>query len=355
MNQPIPPARLLGDIGGTNARFGWQADRTAPIEQVRTLHCADFATLEDAIRAYLQGAALGVPPTCGIGIATPITGDAVHMTNHHWTFSQRALRERLGLDRLLVINDFTALALAVPVLDAGALRQVGSGSAVTGSAIGVLGPGTGLGVSGLVPRGDDADAWYRMRDDDGDVGNFGDGNANPPIYLPLQGEGGHVTLAAETAREFAALEVLRRRYGHASAERVVSGQGLLDLCLALCEVDGITPSPAATPADVTRQALDASSPICLEALQMFCGFLGSVAGNLALTLGAQGGVYIGGGIVPRLGAWFDTSPFRARFEAKGRFRDYLASIPTFVIDANVAPSLAGAARALDSMPGGSAT
>jgi glucokinase len=336
LSQPLPSARLLADIGGTNARFGWQADRTGPIEQVSTLRCADHATLEDAIRAYLQGAALGVPPTCGIGIATPITGDAVRMTNHHWAFSQRALRERMGFDRLLVINDFTALALAVPVLDASVLRQVGGGAAVAGAAIGVLGPGTGLGVSGLVPRGDDA------RDGD------------RRTYLPLQGEGGHVTLAADTAREFAALDVLRRRYGHASAERVVSGQGLLDLCLALCEVDRIAPAPASTAADVTRRALDASDATCVEALQMFCGFLGSVAGNLALTLGAQGGVYIGGGIVPRLGTWFDASPFRARFEAKGRFRDYLAAIPTLVIDANVAPSLLGAARALDSMAGGAA-
>ena len=335
MNQTIPSARLLADIGGTNARFGWQANRAAPIEQVRTLPCTDFATLEDAIHAYLHREALGVPPTCAIGIATPITGDAVRMTNHHWTFSQRELRERLGLERLLVINDFTALALAVPVLDPSALRQVGSGAAVAGAAIGVLGPGTGLGVSGLIPRGDESD-----------------GDGTPPAYLPLQGEGGHVTLAAETMREFAALGVLRRRYGHASAERVVSGQGLFDLCLALCELDGITASPAATAADVTRQALDASDATCVEALQMFCGFLGSVAGNLALTLGAQGGVYIGGGIVPRLGAWFDASPFRGRFEAKGRFRDYLGAIPTFVIDANVTPSLTGAARALDSMPGG---
>ncbi len=340
LSHPIPPARLLADIGGTNARFGWQADRAAPIEQVRTLPCADFATLEDAIRAYLHGAALAVPPVCCIGIATPITGDAVRMTNHHWAFSQRALRERMGFERLLVINDFTALALAVPVLDASVLRQVGSGAAVAGAAIGVLGPGTGLGVSGLIPRGDDAS------DDSAD--------GNPPTYLPLQGEGGHVTLAADTAREFAALAVLRRRYGHASAERVVSGQGLLDLCLALCEVDGIAAVPASTAADVTRQALDASNATCIEALQMFCGFLGSVAGNLALTLGAQGGVYIGGGIVPRLGTWFDASPFRARFEAKGRFRDYLAAIPTFVIDANVTPSLTGAARALESMPGGAA-
>ena len=344
MNHPTPQARLVADIGGTNARFGWQATRAAPIEQVHTLRCADFATLEDAIRAYLRGAALAVPPVCGIGIATPITGDAVRMTNHHWAFSQRALRERLGFARLLVINDFTALALAVPVLDASALRQVGGGTAVVGAAIGVLGPGTGLGVSGLVPR----------RNDDGHDDGHDDDDDQAGVYLPLQGEGGHVTLAAETPREFAALDVLRRRYGHASAERVVSGQGLLDLCTALGEVDGIAVVPAASAADVTRQALDASDATCTEALQMFCGFLGSVAGNLALTLGAQGGVYIGGGIVPRLGMWFDGSPFRSRFEAKGRFRAYLAAIPTYVIDANVAPSLMGAARALDSMPGGAA-
>ena len=361
MNHFTPQARLVADIGGTNARFGWQADRAAPIEHVQTLRCADFATLEDAIRAYLDGAALAVPPVCGIGIATPITGDAVRMTNHHWAFSQRDLRTRLGLARLLVINDFTALALAVPVLQAGALRQVGGGAAVAGAAIGVLGPGTGLGVSGLVPRGDPDGAGDRSVDGRGDgdgdgigIGiGIGIGHGEAGVYLPLQGEGGHVTLAADTLREFAALDVLRRRYGHASAERVVSGQGLLDLCTALCEVDGITPVPASTAADVTRQALDASNPTCTEALQMFCGFLGSVAGNLALTLGAQGGVYIGGGIVPRLGTWFDGSPFRSRFEAKGRFRGYLAAIPTFVIDANVAPSLIGAARALDSMAGGS--
>ena len=327
MSAALDTTRLVADIGGTNARFGWQAGPGTAIDHVRTLACADHASVEAAVRAYLQAVALPVPAVCAIGIATPITGDAVRMTNHHWAFSQRALRRQLGLQRLLVINDFTALALAVPALDAHAVRQAGGGARVPGAAIGVIGPGTGLGVSGLLPRGD------------------GSG-----VYIPLQGEGGHVTLAAETPREFAALSVLQRRHGHASAERVVSGQGLLGLCAALCELDGLANVPASSAADVTRQALDASDATCIETLQMFCGFLGSVAGNLALTLGAQGGVYLGGGIVPRLGTWFDGSPFRSRFEAKGRFRDYLAAIPTFVIDANEAPSLIGASRALESMP-----
>ena len=327
MSSSVATARLLADIGGTNARFGWQAGPGAAIDHVRTLACADHASVEAAVRAYLQAVALAMPTVCAIGIATPITGDAVCMTNHDWAFSQRELRQRLGLQRLLVINDFTALALAVPVLAPRALRQVGRGAPVPGAAVGVIGPGTGLGVSGLLPRGDGSD-----------------------VFVPLQGEGGHVTLAAETPREFAALSVLQRRHGHASAERVVSGQGLLGLCTALCELDGIATVPAATAADVTRHALNASDATCTEALQMFCGLLGSVAGNLALTLGAQGGVYLGGGIVPRLGLWFDGSPFRSRFEAKGRFRGYLAAIPTFVIDANEAPSLIGASRALESMP-----
>ena len=325
MTSSSSDARIVADIGGTHARFGWQASAGAPIDHVHSLACADFATLADAFEAYLRTAALPLPPNCSIGIATPVSGDSVRMTNHHWAFSQSGLRERLGLRRLLVINDFTALALAVPALPAEALRQVGGGAAVRGAAVGVIGPGTGLGVSGLLPRGD------------GDT------------VVPIEGEGGHVTLAAETDAEFRVLASVRRRHGHVSAERIVSGQGLLNLYRAICDVNGDYASAAASSADVTRLALAAGDAACVEAVQMFCGFLGSVAGNLALTLGARGGVYIGGGIVPRLGAWFDASPFRSRFEAKGRFRDYLASIPAFVIIAPTSPSLLGAARALDAL------
>ncbi len=321
---PVPtgPARLLGDVGGTNARFAWQPFEGAALSNIVTLPCAAFTTLAEALRAYLRQIGRPAPPCCAIGIATPVTGDAVRMTNHHWAFSIAAMQAELGFERLVVINDFTALALALPDLGAQELRQHGGTAAVPGAAKALIGPGTGLGVSGLLPTGQ-AGRW-----------------------LALQGEGGHVSLAAGNAREAAVLDVLRRNHGHVSAERAVSGIGLTALHAALRELDGLGAADDLTPGEITSMGLDSSNPQCVETLDLFCAFLGSVAGNLALTLGARGGVYIGGGIVPRLGAAFERSRFRARFEAKGRFRSYLEPIPVFVIHTAVSPALLGAARAL---------
>ena len=311
--------RLLGDIGGTNARFAWQAAPDAAFDDIRTLPCADFPTLEAAMRAYLGERRAA---QCAFGIANPVTGDEVRMTNHHWAFSIEALRLAMGFERLVVVNDFTALALALPALPRGHLRAVGGGAPVADAAVALIGAGTGLGVSGLLPSG------------------------RPGVWLPIAGEGGHVTVAAETPREFAVLQALQRRHGHVSAERVVSGQGLENLYSALREIDG-RPEAGASAAQVSEQALAGADAHAVEALTLFCAFLGSATGNLALTLGARGGVYIGGGIVPRLGTWFDASPFRARFEAKGRFAGYLAAMPTWVIDAPSSPALLGASRAFD--------
>ncbi len=311
---------LVGDVGGTNARFGWQDDAGAPITRVQVLPCAEHASLLAAIRTYLADQGLPAPASVAIGIANPVTGDRVHMTNHHWAFSIGELREALGAARMLVVNDFTALALALPRLQPAQKRQVGPGEAVAGAAIGLIGPGTGLGVSGLLPAG--------------------------AHYLPIAGEGGHVTLPAGNAREFAVIECLRRRYGHVSAERVLSGAGLVDLYHALSEVDGLQGREITAPAEVLARAAEHPQSRAAEAQDLFCGFLGAVAGDLALTLGARGGVYIGGGIVPRLGERFEASPFRARFEAKGRFAAYLAQVPTWVIHSPVSPALDGAAQAL---------
>jgi glucokinase len=322
----MQPLRLLADIGGTNIRLAWQASPTGPLQDTRVLPCAAFPTVDAALAAYLREAGVPAPREAAFGIANPVTGDAVRMTNHSWSFSQRALREAFGFERLLVINDFTALALALPLLMPGQLRSVGGGSAVEGGAIALLGPGTGLGVSGLVfPPG------ARMG-------------------VPLAGEGGHVSLAAQTRREFDVLAVLRERYGHVSAERAVSGAGLADLYHAVRVLAGHGGGESASAAEVTARALQPGDALALEALELFCGFLGSVAGDLALTLGARGGVYLGGGMVPRLGAWFGQSPFRARFEAKGRFQPYLAAIPCWVIDPGATPALYGASRALDIAP-----
>lgn len=317
-----PGARLIADIGGTNARFAWQAGPGTPLLDTQVLQVADFGRLQDAIRSYVNGIGRCVPGAMAVAIANPITGDQVHMTNADWSFSQAAVRAEFGLHTFRLLNDFTALALALPDLPACGLRQVGGIAPVPRAPIALLGAGTGLGVSGLIP-----------------VGEAG--------WVPLAGEGGHVTLPATTARERLVMDGLTLRYGHASAERLVCGQGLFDTFALLCQADGVATGSIHNAAGVTEAALKARHPQAVEALTMFCAVLGTVAGNLALTLGAHGGVYVGGGIVPRLGSWFDASPFRERFQAKGRFKAYLGSIPVWVITSEHSPALLGAARALD--------
>ncbi len=314
--------RLLGDIGGTNARFAWQAERGAPLTDVATYPAAGHETLLHAMQHYLAQHPRPAPQQCAIGIANPIVGDRVQMTNHHWAFSISEMERALGVKRFLVINDFTALALSLTSLDSADLRAVGSGTAVANAPLGLLGPGTGLGVSGLLPA----------------VGGRS--------AIPINGEGGHVTLAPVNEVEEKVVRILRREFGHPSAERALSGSGLVNLYNALCEIDGVAAKPL-TPADVTAQPeTDAQ---CRGAIDLFFSFLGNVAGNLALSLGARGGMYIGGGIVPRLGDRIDRSLFRERFEDKGRFRGYLNAIPIWVVDAGMSPALIGAARALDDL------
>jgi glucokinase len=312
--------RLLGDVGGTNARFAWQASASAPLSHIQVLSCSQYLGITEAIEAYLTGNGLTSPVAAGIGIANPITGDQVVMTNHHWSFSIQQLQQQLSLNRLQVINDFTALALALPCLTTEQKVQIGGKEPIQNAPVALLGAGTGLGVSGLMPLGQHV--------------------------LPISGEGGHVTLAAQNAKEFAVIERIGQKYGHVSAERVLSGQGLVDLYWALGQNTGL-PAQAVQASEITQWALHDKDPLSLACLDMFAGFLGSVAGDLALTLGARGGVYIGGGIVPRLLGWFEHSPFRQRFEAKGRFATYLQDIPVWVIQAHESPALLGAARALD--------
>ncbi|HEY5801985.1 MAG TPA: glucokinase [Burkholderiaceae bacterium] len=319
--------RLLADIGGTNARFALE---TAPgaCAAVAVLACRDYATLHDALAHYLDRAdvqALAPQVRHGaLAIANPVDGDTIRMTNHHWAFSIAALRDAFGLSTLLVVNDFTALAMALPHLDDTQRRQVGRGAVRADRAIGLLGAGTGLGVSGILP----VDGGKR--------------------WVPLCSEGGHVTFSPVDEFETEVLRVLWRDHPHVSAERLLSGMGIELLHRVLCELEG-TPVPAlAAPleaADITQRGLDGSCAVCARTVQLFCAMLGTVAGNLALTLGAGGGVYIGGGIVPRLGAAFEQSAFRARFEAKGRFTDYLAQVPTFVITADY-PAFVGVSAIL---------
>lgn len=317
MTRCFDSPRLLADVGGTNARF---AIETAPrqFEAVAVLPCSDYPSLGAAAAAYLDGASAHADGIrhAAIAIANPVDGDSVSMTNHSWSFSTAALREELDLSTLLVVNDFTALAMALPHLLPSQRTRIGGGVELAGRTIGLIGPGTGLGVSGIVPV---------------------DGR-----WAALASEGGHASFAPGDDTEFAIMRHLQGEYGHASAERLLSGPGLE---LIYHVLSGQRKSAA----DITQAALTESDADCLAAVDCFCGVLGSVAGNVALTLGATGGMYIGGGIVPRLGHLFARSPFRARFEAKGRLQPYLERIPTFLITEQY-PAFLGVSAILSEQP-----
>jgi glucokinase len=311
---------LVADVGGTNARFGWVDEPSAGVRHLRQFAVADHASPAHAAAAYLDslGAGRAAPRRAAIAVATAIDGDAVTLTNSHWSFSCAALREALGVGELRVLNDFEALALSLPRLQPHQVRAHGALPHARGT-LAVIGPGTGLGVAGVVQTGS---GWQA-----------------------LPGEGGHATLSAADDFEAALLQHVRRSYSHVSAERLLSGIGLPTLHAAVAAVRGERAEALAAP-QIVEQAVAGGDGPCARTLDAFCALLGGFAGNVALTLGARGGVYIGGGIVPRLGELFFASRFRERFEAKGRFQAYLQAIPTaLIIDTQVA--LTGAVAALE--------
>ncbi len=309
--------RLVADIGGTNARFALE---TAPqqLAQIEVLACADYASLVEAMQHYLQRQGQPTIRHAAVAIANPIVGDWVQMTNHHWAFSIETTRQALHLDTLLFINDFTAQALSIPHMAPDDWVQVGGGVADAAAPIAVLGPGTGLGVSGLIPH----------------AGG----------YTALAGEGGHVSFSPFDDNEIHLLQYAQRQYGHVSAERFLSGAGLSLIYEALAVREQVE-RPQLSAAEISSRALSGHSPLCRLSLDVFCAMLGTVAANLALTLGARGGVYLVGGIIPRFIDYFKTSPFRSRFENKGRFNAYLAAIPVYIVLSRY-PGLSGAAVAL---------
>jgi glucokinase len=304
--------RLLADIGGTNARFALELG-PGRIEHVEILRCADHATPAEALQTYLSLphiAANGAVRHAAIAIANPVLGDVVRMTNHHWTFSIAALGRQMGFDTFVVVNDFAALAMALPHLGDGEKRQIGGGTPVPDAPIGLVGAGTGLGVSGLVPSID----------------------GGTPRWTALRSEGGHATFAPADETEVDILRFAWREFGHVSAERLLSGAGIGLIYRALASRHGrAVEAPHA--ATIVQRGLSGACPLCDETVEIFCGVMGTVAGNLALTLGARGGIYIGGGIAPRLGQRLDRSRFRSRFEDKGRLADYLAQVPCYIITA----------------------
>ncbi len=322
-----PSARLVADIGGSNARFGWIAPGSQLIAHVDTLPVAQHASLADAALFYLSalqprlGELYVAPQSAAFAVATAVTGDLIDLTNSNWRFSQADLQAALGLQRLCVLNDFEALALALPHLRPEQLRPQGAWPPPDGTKA-VIGPGTGLGVACVAPM--PGGGW-----------------------LAMAGEGGHSTLAPGDDFESELLAIVRRQHAHVSAERLLSGIGLPVLHAAVRELSSAGLADASAPLEA-KQIVDlglAGDAMCRRTLETFCALLGSFAGSVALVVGARSGVYIGGGIVPRLGELFFASQFRARFEAKGRLRGYLESIPTALITDTLA-ALTGAAAAL---------
>lgn len=295
---------LIADIGGTNARFAL-ADEGGFYEE-KVLQCADYPGIVEATQAYIDGLKGAKAGKAAFAIAGPVNGDRFQMTNHLWNFSIEETRKALSLESFALMNDFKAIALAIPHLKSSDYKQVGGQQKpeVQGT-IGVLGPGTGLGVASLF--------WAHDR------------------YFANPGEGPHVTMPAKTQREFDIFRTLRYKYHHISAERVCSGKGLVNIYNAIRILDGRDDLPELDGKQIAEKAISKTCPVCEESLDKMMGFLGSIAGNLALTLGAFGGIYIAGGIPAKLGDYFFTSRFRTEFESKGRFNEYMGKIPTYLI------------------------
>ena len=304
---------VVADVGGTNIRLAVCQLETGKLSKLKEFPCSKFVTLEAALIQYFSTLQGKVIHLC-VGIACPVENDLIEMTNLSWKFSKQALKNKLALTSLFVINDYTAISLAVPFLPSEEKIQIGNGEVQPNGVTAVFGPGTGLGVSHIIKP---ADKW-----------------------ISLDGEGGHVSFTPYTNLQADILLLLQKKLGHVSAERVLSGQGLVNLYESICTLSE-QPIQFTQPKDITRAALDKSCEFATQSLEVFCQIMGGFAGNLALNLNCTGGVYIAGGIVPRFVDFFVSSEFRTFFEDKGRFKDYLSAIPTFLIT-NDNPGLLGA-------------
>ena len=307
---------VVGDIGGTNARFAL-ANQTHPgFRDVVELKCADFETSGDAIRAFLDRVGAGVPDAMCLAAAGPVVDGSIDVTNNHWEVSSEHLASSFDVDAIRLLNDFEAIAYSLPFIAAEDRSVIGrtQGVALTGRDfnVAVLGPGTGLGVAGLLGR-------------EGQL-------------FPVTGEGGHVAFAPETARQIELLSTLREQFNRVSAERLVAGSGIENIHGALCRIEGVDEGSMSAP-----QVFEAASQsqTAAEAVDLFFEIMGQIAGDLALTLGAWDGVYVAGGIAKRYPEALAASRFRAAFESKGRHSHILERIPTYLIT-HGQPGLLGA-------------
>ena len=309
MNKPM---QIVADIGGTNVRFAYVRSGCDELLGIEIFPCADFPFFVDAIRAYIgRGHVKQVDRIC-LAIAGPVESDLIDLPNNHWAFSRSELQTSLGV-ALTIINDFSAQVLCIDDLSESELLWIGAARPQGGRVKAVLGPGTGLGVSALLPNGS---------------------------IIPS--EGGHAAFAPLDDHEMDLLSQLWQRYERVSVERVLSGMGLANLYWANCRLGGHERELLA--ADITAGA-HAGDPYCQRAVEDFCAILGSVAGDVALMMGATDGVYLSGGILPRILDLLDAARFRQRFDDKGRFAEICAGIPLAIVLAQH-PGLRGCVAAL---------
>jgi glucokinase len=307
---------LVADAGGTNVRFALVDAGTAKLRAPKKFASKDFPGIAEAARAYLSESG-AKPSRAVLAVAGPVRDNAIHMTNIGWKFSGDEVAAALGMERVELINDFEAIALAVPHLGPDDLAALGPEIPVTRATVAIVGPGTGFGVSGCIPAGDGV--------------------------VALVSEGGHASFAPTDEIEIGILKTLSARFGRLSIERILSGPGLV----VLAEAMGAAPGTL-DPQGITARAKADAGGFEAEVFARFCAILGSVAGDIALTMGARGGVLIAGGILPAMREALAASAFRARFEAKGRFKDYMRAIPTHLIVQDFA-GLIGAAASLRAM------
>ncbi|MBU2869587.1 glucokinase [Colwellia sp. E2M01] len=317
---PIKPTtvNIVADIGGTNLRIG-TVSTSGEVESLEVYRCADYQGLADIIQHYVSAQNLsGKCLNACLAIACPADNDEIKMTNLPWKFSQSALKSTLQLNTLYMINDYTAIAHAAPFLNDKQKVKIGAGMTVPQKPISICGPGTGLGVSNVV--------FHNQQ------------------CITISGEGGHVDFAPTNSTEAAILNFLLTKYQHVSYEQLLSGLGIEQIYQAISHIKQ-QPVQSYTAAKISEKAIDRSCDICHQTLLQFCKILGAFAGNLSLTFGSFGGVYIAGGIVPRFIEFLQNSEFRQAFEAKGRFAGFNQKIPTYVITEEQ-PGILGAAAYL---------
>lgn len=295
---------LIGDIGGTHARFALLVDIHAEPRQFPVLRTADFATIDDAIQATILDRTSLQPRSAVLAVAGPVEGDAIGLTNSPWVVRPGVMHATLGIETVIVLNDFEAQALAVVALSGEHMEKIGGGEPEATGGRAVLGPGTGLGVAGLV---------HARR-----------------MWIPVPGEGGHVDLGPRTARDHAVFPHLETIEGRVSGEQVLCGRGLVNLYRAVCRADGIEPV-LPDPAAITGAWAEGTDPSAAEAVGLFATYLGRVAGDMALVFMARGGVYLTGGIAQKIVPALQQGAFRQAFEDKAPHRAMMAEMPVYVI------------------------